>query len=224
MRKRRYIYSSGISSAVVPTSGPHTIYGLLNLVAEGDSITGLSNSYAHISATRLAAYSTFVTTVHNLAIPGATSADLRNRAAAADAAYSAGKTNVFTVLIGTNDFRNGQTYSGVLGNGISGWLADLSAYLDARRLVYDHVIAMTILPWVNFQDSDRATVNAGIRALVGDHATGLIDFAADPVMGADGAYTNATLYVSTDQVHPTDYGFGLLADIYTPYIAAIMGA
>jgi hypothetical protein len=70
-------------------------------------------------------------------------------------------------------------------------------------------------------NAKRQPVNAGIRAAVDTKIDGVIDYAADPVIGTDAAACDKALF--QDGVHPTDGGTGKggqdrLAAIYTAAI------
>lgn len=153
-------------------------------VAEGDSLTEPSNSYAHLFGENdnpAVLGSVF-------AVSGSAIGDLNNRAPLADAQIpiSPGSRKfILSVMIGRNGLST--SYSGPGGTGVSGWLADLAAYLDARRAKGWKVVLCTILPSTaaGFNEA-RNAANTTMRTWVGVHCDALADMAADPTVGIDG--------------------------------------
>jgi hypothetical protein len=66
------------------------------------------------------------------------------------------------------------------------------------------------------QNTARVPYNAGLRAAVGTKIDGVIDFAADPVMGTDAAPCDTALF--QDGLHPTEVGQANMAVIYGPAV------
>ena len=162
------------------------------------------------------------------AVGGSTLASLLNR----QAADLAVRPNVLTVLIGANDlyriglpwfkYRTPQAY-----------LQTLFAYVAPFRAGGAKVAVGTVLPQCTSGDphkgADRATntnrvpVNIGLRAAVGSKIDAVIDFAADPAMGPDGAACDLKLY--TGGLHPTDGrvgGQGKMEVIYAVVVDALL--
>lgn len=136
----------------------------------------------------------------------------------ADVAYN---PKIVTVLIGANDLSETYKYATT-----QDWLNKLWSYTAMWHAVGAKVYVATVLPQcVATQatnnvviNSRRVDANNAIRAAVGNQVDGVIDFAADPVMGPDAAACDSTLYY--DGLHPTDGGGlgiggqGKLATIY----------
>jgi lysophospholipase L1-like esterase len=186
------------------------------LHAIGDSITqgaNVSNPWPSLLA--LAA-TTPSFTVHNWGLSGLKTIEIvgseKNRVAL-QCKTESGVPSVATLLLGTNDFGYGVTTTAAsvmaeLGAEISvlhnaGCLVLVGTILsrpgtdpngiggDANKDAYDQLILQT-------------SRNAG--------ANGIIDFAANPFLGADGANANLT-YFQADHLHPTQVGVNLMATI-----------
>jgi Domain of unknown function (DUF1996)/GDSL-like Lipase/Acylhydrolase family len=130
---------------------------------------------------------------------------------------------IVTVLIGANDLNATWLYATT-----QDWLNALWLYTNSLRAQGAQVMVATILPQggAGF-NTRRATANAAIRAAVGTHHNGVIDFAADPDMGCDSCYSNTTWY--SDGVHPTfgntvGTGQRKLYDIYAPAVNALLAS
>jgi peptidoglycan hydrolase-like protein with peptidoglycan-binding domain/lysophospholipase L1-like esterase len=188
------------------------------LVAEGDSITGGSSfSYPYLYGPNASPALYGV----NYAVSGSGISDLNARASNVDGVLPYDRTGrkfILSVNIGANDLSTG--YSGAGGTGISGWLADLATYLDARRAAGWKVALCTVLPRtaVGFNTA-RATANTTLRTWVGTHADAICDFAADATMGADATASNVTYF--SDGTHPTATGQAILETVYRATINAI---
>jgi hypothetical protein len=129
---------------------------------------------------------------------------------------------VVTVLIGANDLASATS--------VREWLGSLYAYTDPLRAAGIKVAVGTILPqfhsgnhsYTQTFNSRRSEANQELRAAVGTRIDAVIDYAADPRMGPDGAAMDKGLY--QDGVHPTDAcgldcgGQGRLAAIYAPTV------
>lgn len=140
------------------------------------------------------------------ATPGSSLATLRARAASTDKTLPtvrAGKKLFFVSLIGANDMTSVGSYSGPGGTGMTGWLIDYAAYLDARKAAgFTHVVVGTILPTSNAtHNTNRNIANPTLRTWVGTHCDAIIDFAASATYGTDAAGSNVAIF--GDGVHPT---------------------
>jgi lysophospholipase L1-like esterase len=189
--------------------------------AEGDSITvgyNATTSYAELTATAMAGDYGSRWNYHRFAISGSTQVDLRSRAASVDAAVVYGRFNIFSVYIGANDLRT--DYVGVLGNGSDGWLADLAAYVDARRKAGYYTIVCTPMSMGTYGGSHwnelRAAVSPVIRSWIGVHCDDVCDFMSDPIMGVDSACDDVTLF--GDGTHPTNLGHSHLQKSFQPIV------
>lgn len=179
-------------------------------VAEGDSITEATGSYAYL----FGANASPAVIGSNKAVSGSTLASLNSRAATVDLAIaSTAQDHILSVLIGANDLAG---YSG----GAAQYITDLAAYCDARRAAGWQVVICTILPTTNAtHNTRRATVNAAIAGWVGVHADAIADFAANGTMGDDADASNLTYY--SDGVHPTAAGQAVLEPILRAAINAL---
>ena len=124
-----------------------------------------------------------------------------------------------TVLIGANDLNVGDPNL---------WLASLWSYTQTLRATGAKVAVGTILPQclssnptytVAFNHA-RQAANAAIRAAKGSQIDGVIDFAADPVIGEDADACNTALY--SDGVHPTTAGQQQMLLTYEPAVGALI--
>lgn len=187
------------------------------LAAVGDSITAGFGASSGGYPTLLAADATNnVSYIYasNRGVSGNKVSNLVSQAAALDATLPAqinGRRFILTVLIGLNDFLNGQS--------IAAFEAALASYLDARRSAGWYVVAATLLPAGDVgYNAWRNTVNTDILATwLGLHADAIWDIGNDPTMGPDSAPNNATLY-QPDKEHPTNLG---QSDIEISYAAKL---
>jgi hypothetical protein len=171
-----------------------------NWVAEGDSITAWgADGYADRTSVNM---SPLPDVYNNLAVGGSLLSTMSARAAATDAKILSHARNVLSVFIGTNDDDPDTTF-----------LTNLAAYCDARRAAGWYVILMTLLPNIAGL-TNRAIANPEIRLwatsgsiVPGKHIDAYCDFAADSIMGPDGARSNTTYYDGAG-VHPTDFSLG----------------
>jgi hypothetical protein len=147
---------------------------------------------------------------------------MQARAASVDSLYIPGAQNILSVLIGANDL-GGETTSFFLTN--------LASYLDARRTAGWYVILCTITSHSGGDpfNSNRAIVNPELRLwtvsgsiVSGQHCDRICDFAADPIMGPDGASANTTYFA--DGIHPTGAGQARLRDIMWPVLDAALSS
>jgi GDSL-like Lipase/Acylhydrolase family len=83
------------------------------------------------------------------------------------------------------------------------------------------VVIGTMMSHVNIADSIRFALNDMIRQQNNNICDGYIDMAADPVLGASGAYADSYF---ADGVHPDDPGNEQIAGIITRYINSVTGA
>lgn len=144
----------------------------------------------------------------NFGIPGEGVSGASSRAAALDAVLTSGPAitdSLLVVELGANDLN-------IATPNPAAFTAALAAYIDARLAAgWAKVIATTIMPRTDAggaSDTDfntaRATANATILSWVGGRLAAVADWAADPIMGSDGASDNATYF--GDKVHPTAAG------------------
>jgi trimeric autotransporter adhesin len=178
----------------------------------GDSITagqGTSTAYPFLlSLTNQPAY-----VIANWGIDGlrlqAAEASEKNRVA--PYCGSDQGPSVALVFAGTNDFLDaGQTYSSVAAN--------LGGEIQILKTAGCRVFAGTMLSRAgndfagNTYDSDKNNYDALILTTAKSMgADGVVDFAANPLLGADGATSNTT-YFQGDGIHPTQAGQQLLGN------------
>lgn len=174
-----------------------------NFVMDGTSISNGGLSWGLYMNVADAAWDT----ITYLATNGATVATILGRAATVDAAFVAAALNVLCVEVGAND------YSGGVQATDEATLETLMVYCDARKAVGFKVYLTTLLPQstathVNF-NAARAYLNPIMRNAVGTRIDGVIDWAADPIMGTALAGNDTILY--SDGIHPTTKGQALLS-------------
>lgn len=203
-----------------------------NLVAVGDSITcgqGVGTGCSAAFAANASAWPSLVTlpgtlktpVVTNLAIPGydALSMSAAENVQLQSYCKTAFGPNIATLMDGTNDFVNGIA-------GPSGWL-QVGGSLATQ---VQNVVALGCKVFVGTMISRNGLDPAknGLNAIIRQNwkmwgATGLIDFAADPNLGADGANGNTT-YFQTDKTHPTALGQSAMAAAATNALGYAFGA
>ena len=83
------------------------------------------------------------------------------------------------------------------------------------------VVIGTMMSRIGVPDSQRSTINDSIRQQANDTCDGFVDVAADPVLGADGAYADGYF---ADETHPNDQGHQEVAGMVTRYINSVVGA
>jgi len=134
---------------------------------------------------------------------------------------SAGGITTAIVFAGTNDFYYGSTAASITGF-LTREIQTLSQ-AGCRVLVGTMLSRGKTEPYhpITFEQ-DKTTYDAFIRTqAVANGAAGVVFFAADPRLGADGAYANTTYFV--DQIHPTQAGHNILADIASRTLAYYYG-
>lgn len=195
--------------AVAPQPAPTTVP---QLHAIGDSITfgagGVNPWPSLLTLTNQPNYA-----IHNWGISGIRAIEINgtepNRAAPG-CTTTAGGGSVAIVMIGTNDF----TFGTALPNDV---LSEIAGEVRTLRNAGCTVFIGTMLSRTGTDinggsfDADKNALNALIlqnAKIIG--ANGVVDFAANPLLGADGANANTT-YFQADHVHPTQAGQQLLA-------------
>jgi hypothetical protein len=130
--------------------------------------------------------------------------------------YNAAATNnILEIFAGRND----NTGSDTTGASI---YANLTAYIASAHATGWKVLAATMLPYSGDsanQTAERLAYNALIRANAAG-ADGIIDYAADPLMGLQATTTNTMYY--GDGLHPTSLGYGYLAQIEAAAFNALL--
>lgn len=173
----------------------------------GDSITfGLGVATPYPTLITLASYPTF--TPVNWGIPGANlQAMVANESNRVDLQCTTTMgPAIATVFAGTNDWITG-------GSGFS-VLQNLIGEVQTLKKAGCQVYVVTMLSRGGGQDTNKNLYDGQILQFwKNGGADGVIDIAANPLLGADGASANAT-YFQSDQVHPTQAGQQLLANAF----------
>lgn len=187
------------------------------LAFEGDSITSAHGATAKKDGFNGVAYRA-LTAISPIAACGGYSVEgstiagtnaLTGRAAVLDAQISRRSKNILHVLIGTNDLNSGT---------VATTFANLKNYCLARRAAGWTVVVGTLLSRNNL-DAKVQELNALIRA-DSTFYSALADFAAEPLLGATGAYANTTYFA--DGIHPTTAGYALMAPIAQAAITSVL--
>ncbi len=137
--------------------------------------------------------------------------------------HSSAGAGVALIMAGTNDFS-------VLNVSATAVLQSLLGEVQTMKTAGCRVFVGTMVsragndPGGRTLDSDKNAYNALIlsQARAGG-ADGVIDFAANPLLGADGASANAT-YFNPDHIHPTQAGQALLAAAASNALNYVYGA
>jgi lysophospholipase L1-like esterase len=206
---------SDVQSRGVPVT-PQPIPQLkptLNCV--GDSITfglGVTTPYCSLlSLTNQPAY-----TITNWGISGITLAAINGSDAnrvAPRCQGTAGPANAL-VFAGTNDFGN------IVGVTVATVFSNLVSEVTTLKTAGCRVFVGTMLSRVGtgsvgtFDSIKDAYDPLILEQAKAAGADGVVDFAANPLLGADGASTNST-YFQADGTHPTQVGQGLLAAAFS---------
>lgn len=191
------------------------------VVFDGDSITTGYNTTGLRSWSHCLMRDGTLSNVHwaNVGIP---SARLSNASGADDlTANFAGRVTtpyaslghsrrILVIMAGTNDIAIGSASGATT-------LTRLGTYItNARTAGWNKIVAATMLPRSGVE-SDRATYNTGIRALLtAGTIDGLIDFDVDSRIGAAGANADSAFF--GDGTHPTERGQQIMADVARPVI------
>lgn len=164
------------------------------LLTDGDSITSVNSypQYLGASLNTIPAYQ-----VENKAKDGAQIvANLLPFAVLdADPALTAGGTTTEVFWAGTNDLV-------IASLTPTQTLAGMAAYTLQRIQKGWRVIIVPMLSRATTGDADKDLFDPLVRAQWRAFANGLADVAADPRLGADGAFSNTTWF-QVDQIHPT---------------------
>jgi hypothetical protein len=149
----------------------------------------------------------------NQALSGTDFATVVSRAATTDGYLSDAKArNAVTKILVVHSGVNGP------GNSVNSdpvaLLADYASYASARRTAGWKTLFCTILPATSIDETDRGTVNAGLRTMLANgDIDALADFDTQAIMGNLANVTNLTYY-QADELHPTDAGHALLRTVF----------
>jgi lysophospholipase L1-like esterase len=160
------------------------------MVFDGDSIT--SGAHATPYPDFLAGLP-YKWLAPNVAVTGRTTSQMVSAAASSVDPLATSGFNVVTILGGTNDCIAGTSASTIWSN--------LASYAAARHTAGFKVIVMT-LPSLESYNTCRDAVNTLIYANWSGTFDALADISGNANLGADGAYSNLTYFVS-DGIHPT---------------------
>ena len=190
--------------------------GQPTLICDGDSITlgqGGTTPYCTIlSLTNQPTYNILNYGIPAVQVLGLASSD-PNRVGNFCRALTGPPTNVF-LMAGTNDLSTVNNNASITAQQVWSYYASLTSTLkQAGCSVFVGTMISRGGTGINgvSMDTNKDTYDALIldqAKAVG--ADGIIDFAASPNLGADGANANAT-YFNTDLVHPTNAGYALMA-------------
>jgi len=204
-----YAVRSEIASRGVPVSPQKISIGSPQLYAVGDSITNgrYNNSATFGWPAHLALDSGSLWTVSNWGVPGAGPEDVVASEPNRVAPRCGDEVNpgIAVVFLGTNSF-----FEIGITMPASVVLSHLAGEVQILKKAGCRVFVGTMLSRTGF-DAAKNSFNSLIQSqykLIG--ADGLVDFAANPNLGADGAYANTT-YFNTDGTHPKDPGQDILA-------------
>lgn len=182
------------------------------IVFDGDSLTyGNGGTGAPYNS-----YITFPTfngipiTSYNIAVPSITTQEaFRITPRNLNPKYSSNSgMNMTVIWLGTNNCSTGDSASTTFS-----YLKEFGRHQQSLGW---NVIMLTMISRVG-NEPCKNSLNSLIRANWPEFANGLADVAADPNLGADGAYLNLT-YFNADQVHLNDTGYMLVASIVQPVI------
>ena len=180
------------------------------LAWEGDSTTeGNEVVTCYSVATLTAPLVTFPVQNYNLAIGGQQVSTLVGLSSRTAAVYNAAKTkNIYVLVEGINDLRNGQSGAAVWNN--------LRTMFSRKRAEGWKTVGVTITGYQNFfgtniNQTEWNALNGFIRAGAGLDFDVLADVQANPTIGPVGACANTTYYL--DGLHLTEAGDAIRAQI-----------
>ncbi len=193
------VQSRGVVTSTAPVVSPSPVMHFI-----GDSITaGLGATTWFTQLLSLSGAPTF--SVKNWGIGSVTAQAAASQEAARVAlqCQSASGPSVAVVFLGTNDYAS-------TGPGTFGVIDPLISEIQTLKSAGCKVYAMTMLSRSTL-DSSKDVYDAQILGLARPFLDGVIDAAADPLIGADGASSNAT-YFQGDGIHPTNAGHVRIAN------------
>ena len=126
------------------------------------------------------------------------------------------RNNILSVLVGTNDLQNGENARQIMEL--------LRRYAAAARGAGFRLVLCTVMPRRSFtpeMEAARRSLNAMIVASWHEMSDGLVDLAADPVLGPLASLNNGNVYIS-DGIHLTDYGYQTLASDMTQVVQRLI--
>lgn len=197
----------------------------VNVIFEGDSQTfgvGLGsntfsravedNTYPHKTILELG--SPRNVSYHNVAVGGSRWQELEARATTLDGRLNPKADNVLIVWCGTNE--------AYLNNASATYAAQVT-YCNARRAAgWNKIIVGTAMDRVDQSNEVwRSALNTLIRNGYAGHADGLLDVGGHAILGAAGAYNNAT-YFNADKVHLNAAGWQVLAETAADVLAPLI--
>lgn len=187
----RLAYSAAFDVATTTTK---------QVIALGDSIfAGQPLTRQHSAVRDAMASMPSGTRFHNMSVGGATTQSVTTLYPISYTAIIAAHPSVVVINLGTNNVSAGDSASTIFSG--LGDLCDL-VHADGGK-----VIICTLLPsnaYTSPKLAQLAALNTQIRADWATIADGMIDYAADPTMGAPTAPADTTLYI--DGIHPTELG------------------
>jgi GDSL-like Lipase/Acylhydrolase family len=115
----------------------------------------------------------------------------------------------------SNDAADGETNDEIVEN-LSATCGDIKQIYPGWKVIIGTMISRVIV-----SEPQRNALNDEIRQHARDICDGFIDIAADPLLGANGAYADGFF---ADETHPNDQGQQEIAGIVTRYINSVAGA
>ncbi len=204
---RTEVASRGVSVSPTPTQ-----LNAPQLITAGDSITfGLNVATPWPGLLSLVNQPAYVLT--NNSIVGMTILETEgsepNRSALL--CQNANGPSIAIAFAGTNDFNNYGASAATAFSSLTGWIQTMKQ--AGCRVFVGTMISRTGNDFNSIaMDTDKNNYDALIlQQAKSAGADGVIDFAANPLLGANGAYSNATWFQS-DGIHPTQAGQQLLAN------------
>jgi len=196
------LVANQVAQRGVPTSPVNALLNTPQLHCIGDSITygttASTNWCSNLTLTRQPNY-----TVHNWGVPSALLQDETgsepNRVG--QQCQTAQGPSVAIVFSGTNDFlAAGITPQQVTSN----YMGEVQTLKKSGCLVFVATMLSRYYGSLNMDPDKDAFDEQLLSQAKSMGADGVVDFAADPNLGADGAYASTTWF--NDQTHPTDAG------------------
>jgi hypothetical protein len=125
------------------------------------------------------------------------------------------KQNIFFDWYVSNDAADGETNDQIVQN-LSATCSEIKQIYPGWKVIIGTMMSRVIVP-----EPQRDGLNDVIRQQAPDICDGFIDIAADPLLGANGAYADGYF---ADETHPNDQGQQEVAGIVTRYINSVAGA
>ena len=195
------LIATQVAERGVPTAPVNALLNSPQLHCIGDSITygedASTNWCSNLTLTRQPSY-----TVNNWGVPSALLQDETGSEAnrVGQQCITAQGPAIAIVFSGTNDFLSSATPQQVVSN----YMGEVQTLKKSGCEVFVATMLSRDYSGVDY-DSDKDAFDAQLLSQAkAMGADGVVDFAADPNLGADGAYASTTWFA--DQTHPTTAG------------------